>query len=89
MTSEAMTGAKEVGLAEYPFQPDAFEVRRLTADARRPSIWPRCFSPESLSRRAARTDQYPGVGSQGGPLSQGCVANAPTRGARMQGCPSM
>jgi len=38
--------------------------------------------------RPTLTDQLAGVASQGGPLSQGCVANAPTAGAGMQTRPS-
>jgi hypothetical protein len=38
------------------------------------------------SRFTMRTDQEPG--SQGGPFSHGCEANAPTRGANWQPCPS-
>jgi hypothetical protein len=37
---------------------------------------------------AMRMDQKPRAGSQGGPLPQGCVAKAPTRGAKRQGRPS-
>ncbi len=37
---------------------------------------------------AMRTDQLTDAGSQGGPLSQGCVANAPTAGAGWQRRPS-
>jgi len=43
-----------------------------------------CLVPANgRARSTTRTDQLID-GSQGGPLSQGCVANAPTAGAGMQ-----
>src|SRR6266404_6046550 len=43
---------------------------------------------ERLRRSKTRTDQLADTGSHGGPLSQGCVANAPTAGAGTQTRPS-
>jgi hypothetical protein len=42
----------------------------------------------TAGRSKTRTNQLTHVGSQGGPLSQGCVANASTAGAGMQARPS-
>jgi hypothetical protein len=42
------------------------------------------WTSELLGRPATRTDQLIVAGSQGGPLSQGWVANAPTAGAGVQ-----
>ena len=58
----------------------AFSTRPLSSASRQPSV--RCS--ERPGRSSMRTDQRADAGSQGGPLSQGAVANAPTAGARWQ-----
>jgi len=68
----------------------AFSTRPLSSASRQPSV--RTDIDLALShgcserpgRSSTRTDQRTDAGSQGGPLSQGAVANAPTAGARWQ-----
>jgi hypothetical protein len=66
----------------------AFSTRPLSSASRQPSVRtdlaPSNGSSERSGRSSTRTDQRTDAGSQGGPLSQGAVANAPTAGARWQ-----
>ena len=72
----------------------AFSARplraRLVSNSVRTGIDPDLShgSSELPGRSSTGTDQRADVGSQGGPLSQGAVANAPTAGARWQRRPS-
>src|ERR1700730_2061091 len=78
---------KEVGLTEFHCQPDLFECgRRSVRTDIDPDFLP--GSSELSGRSSIRTDQLTDAGSQGAPLFQGCVANAPTAGAGMQARPS-
>jgi hypothetical protein len=68
---------------EFRSQPDLFERGDVSARIRRPA------AANGQGRSTAQSDQLTGAGSQGGPLFQGCVANAPTAGAGVQSRPSV
>jgi hypothetical protein len=79
---------QKVGLVAFRRQPDLLERGHVSTPSGPISIWILLLSFNERLGRSTATDQLTDVGSQGGPLSQGCVANAPTAGAGMQTRPS-
>jgi hypothetical protein len=74
---------------EFAVSPTSWNAATLALDHGSISIRTLLLgTSERLGRSRTRTDQLIDAGSQGGPLSQGCVANAPTAGAGMQTRPS-
>ena len=75
---------EEVVRQEHSFSTPPLLSRRLGGPGRTPvSVRRRRYRGEPPDRFQTQADQKPEVGSHGG-LVQGCVAKAPTRGARTQ-----
>lgn len=74
----------EVGVMEFVVGRTSLSVITLAPDPNRYRSGSIALRKLTAGRSKPRTNQLTHVGSQGGPLSQGCVANASTAGARMQ-----
>jgi hypothetical protein len=84
----SMSTILEVGPTEFVVGPTSLSAITLASDPDRYRSGFIALRKLTAGRSTTRTNQLAHVGSQGGPLSQGCVANASTAGARMQARPS-